>query len=82
MGDASRGWVAGMPSQIAARVPELPREHWRRRCSTSIRTVKESVMTFRQIADREIHERHVGVLYNVALLLAVALIVLAVIAAM
>ena len=38
-------------------------------------------MTFRQIADREIHERHVGVLYNVALLLTVALITLAVVVA-
>jgi hypothetical protein len=36
-------------------------------------------MTFNQIADREIHERHLEVLYDGALLLAVAVITLAVI---
>jgi hypothetical protein len=36
-------------------------------------------MTFNQIADREVHERHVEVVYDVAYLLAVVLITLSVI---
>jgi hypothetical protein len=38
-------------------------------------------MTFNQIAAREVHLRHIGLLYEVALLLAIILITLAVVLA-
>jgi hypothetical protein len=42
---------------------------------------KEDVMSFKQIAERELHERHVDVIYQCSLLAVIAVIVAAVLSA-